>query len=75
MRSPTKRLNGWSLQSEGACATSTNPLPCVSLKQNICNSQETKEKAVFIHRMGNVPSFSVDCGMEFLFGQKIELIL
>ena len=51
-------------QSEGACATFPSPLPCVSGKTGK-NSQETK---------GTVPSFFVNCSMEFLFGQKMELI-
>ena len=59
-----------SLQSQGACATSTHPLPCVSVK----NSQERKGRGGFFHWTGTVLSFFVNCSMEFLFGQKMELI-
>ena len=58
-----------SLQSEGTCATSPSPLPCVSVK----NSQETKERGSFFHWMGTAPPFFGNCSMEFLIGQKMEL--
>ena len=35
--------------------------------------RKQKEEVVF-YWMGTVPSFSVNCSMEFLFGQKMELI-
>ena len=38
--------NVTSLQSEGACATSPSPLPCVSVKTGK-NSQETKGRGGF----------------------------
>ena len=63
-------------QSEGASATSTNPLPFVSLKKKKRHVTLTKrkEKAVIFHQIGNVPSFFVNRGMEFLFAQKIKLM-
>ena len=62
-----------SLQSEGACATSPRPLPCVSVKKRL-KLPGNERKRRFFYRMGTVPLFFVKASMEFLFGQKMELI-
>ena len=56
-----------SLQSKGACATSLSPLPCVAVKN--------ERKRRFLHRMGTITLFYVNRGMEFILGQKMELII
>ena len=65
-----------SLQLEGACATSPSPtspspLPCVSVKNRQRLSGNEGKRRIF-HVMGTVPSFFVNCSMEFLFGPKMN---
>ena len=36
--------------------------------------EKNKKTRPFFHRIGTVPSIFVNCSLEFLFGQKMELI-
>ena len=50
------------------------PVLCKIFSEKHVKAPRKQKEEVFFHQMGTIPSFFVNCSMEFLFGQKMELI-